>query len=231
MFRYGIDAPFWVFFNLIFGGIVIVSNLVAGTSPGKWYFVFWGGLLFLIGLFMLYYSGVSKLKHRDRILQAAGVKPGSHLLDVGTGRGLLAIEAAKMGASTVAVDVWSKRDLGGNGREAFNRNAAAELVASKIRVFEADVRKMSFQKQTFDSVVSNFVIHNLSKNRDVAVKEMWRVLKPGGVLVISDIRGMKEYKGYLENFGNAQIETKGPYFDTFPFARMLVATKRNGSGS
>lgn len=226
MLRYGIDAPFWVFFNLIGGGAFALMNLFWNPSPGKGALVFWGVCVFLVGAFMLFYSTVTKFKHRDRILQAAGVKTGKHVLDVGTGKGLLAIQAAKWGASVVAIDKWSRADLSGNGRKAFLKNAAEEGVQNKVKLFDGDARKLPFQKDVYDAVVSNFVIHNLTKDRETAVKEMWRVLKPGGLLVISDIRGIPEYKKYLEKLGYADLSLKGPFLDTFPFARMLIARKK-----
>jgi arsenite methyltransferase len=86
------------------------------------------------------------------------------------------------------------------------------------------VRELPFEKEKFDFVVSNFVIHNINsaEGRAQAVHEMWRVLKPNGRLVISDISKMSEYTQILTRLTN-HIETN---YRTFPFSKVVVAHKK-----
>ncbi|GIM46655.1 type 11 methyltransferase [Collibacillus ludicampi] len=222
-FRYGIDAPFWVIFLIVLGaGGFIVSMTGLPQSIGGLVF----GLYMLVtGLWMFLYSTVIKIMHRHVILNLAQAHAGDKVLDVGTGRGLLAIAAANMGCKVTAIDKWSQWDLAGNGRDALLKNARDEGVPH-IEVVDGDVQELPFADECFDVVVSNFVIHNIKSagGRARAIQEMWRVLRPNGHLVISDISRTQEYVQILS--GLTDHITTERFFYTFPFSRVVVAQKR-----
>jgi arsenite methyltransferase len=221
--RYGIDAPFWVGFSCILGlGFIIVSSFGLPQSLGGLII----GVIFLLqGLWMFLYSTIIKIRHRNVILDLAKIKSGDKVLDVGTGRGLLAIAAAARGCNVTAIDKWSDWDLSGNGRKAFEENRKMEGVPP-IELLDGDVTELPFNDQIFHAVVSNFVIHNIKKKeeRKKAVEEMWRVLKKDGVLTISDIAKTYEYVEILKNF-SSEIEIRSIYY-TYPFSKIVVAQKK-----
>jgi ubiquinone/menaquinone biosynthesis C-methylase UbiE len=74
-------------------------------------------------------------------------------------------------------------------------NVEREGVADRVEIRTADMRAMPFADATFDVVVSRAVIHNVYSKGDraQAVQEIARVLKPGGVALIDDIRHHNEY--------------------------------------
>ena len=118
------------------------------------------------------------------------------VLDVGCGSGLLLNGAAMQLTSGKAtgVDLWSPHSGGGN-LELLWKNAKAEGVVDKIEFKEADARKMPFEDATFDVVLSSGALHHISHSFDDherAVREMVRVLKPGGKIVLWDITHMIE---------------------------------------
>lgn len=221
--RYGIDAPFWVTFLIIVGLVFTLAN-VLGTVTNV-YGLSYGLICLVTGLWMFVYSTMIKIVHRDVILNLAHAKPDDELLDVGTGRGLLAISAAQRGCKVTAIDTWSKWDLGGNGKAKLETNIAAEGV-SDIDITDADARELPFSDGSFHLVVSNFVIHNIKsvEGRKRAIYEMWRVLRPDGRVVISDFSKTNEYIQLLNSVFE-QVETRR-FFYTFLFSRVIVAQKK-----
>ena len=132
------------------------------------------------------------------------------VLDVGCGRGLLLIGAAKRlktGKAT-GVDIWQSEVLSGNNPDAALRNAKAEGVGNRVKIESADARKLPFGASSFDVVVSSLAIHNISSSpeRAKALREIARVLKPGGRVAIFDIFHTSEYAKVLQQLGLADVK-------------------------
>ena len=110
----------------------------------------------LMGLWMLWNSRIGKVRRRERLLQRIAWTGRERVLDVGCGRGLMLIGAAKRlntGKAT-GIDIWQSEDLSGNRPEAAMENARREGVADRIEVQTAEMRQMPFPANTFDVVVS-----------------------------------------------------------------------------
>ncbi|MCY0895632.1 MAG: transposase [Alicyclobacillaceae bacterium] len=95
----------------------------------------------------------------------------------------------------------------------------------QIDIVDGDARTLPFPDGSFDVVVSNFVVHNIKNpsERAKAIYEMWRVLRPDGRLVISDIIRTSEYVRILDMLTD-NVETIRLFY-TFPFSRVIVAHK------
>ena len=143
-----------------------------------------GVSLLAAGLLMLLYVKVGKFRHRDRMLALVTWKGDEQVLDIGTGRGLLLIGAAKRLTSgrAVGIDIWNASDLSGNSEERTTQNVVLEGVAEKIELRSEDAREMHFTDASFDVVVSNLCLHNIGTKRgngagvprDYAGFEAWR---------------------------------------------------------
>jgi arsenite methyltransferase len=87
-----------------------------------------GAIVLLEAVLMVVYSRYGKFRHRDLMLQRVKWRGDEAVLDVGTGRGLMMIGAAKKltTGKSVGIDIWSSKDLSGNSMQATLRNAAIE---------------------------------------------------------------------------------------------------------
>jgi arsenite methyltransferase len=236
---YGLDAPGFQR-SALYGGVVVVvvgrklieygvMNSVAWTE-GVGSAMLWIGVgFFLTGCVMFWGSRVGKLHLRDRILSSIAWRGDEQVLDVGCGHGLMLLGAAKRLASghAVGVDIWSQTDQKNNSAEATMENARREEVAERVELKNVDARELPFPEGSFDVIISSFAIHNISdvKDREAAVREMARVLKPGGQLALADIRHTRQYEKILRSLGWQQMQRWFPSFLFVTPTRVLRATK------
>jgi SAM-dependent methyltransferase len=181
------------------------------------------------GGFMIWSSRVAKLALRDRLLDSLQLKGDEKILDVGCGRGLMLIGAAKRlkSGKATGIDVWSTEDLSGNSAEACKENAKIEGVNDRVRIETGDARRMVYPAGNYDVVVSTLALHNLpsGEDREQAIKEIWRVLKPGGKLLIYDILFPGEYAKVLRSLGASDVTMSGLAWLWCVPSRSVVAKK------
>jgi len=118
---------------------------------------------------------------RDQIISRAQPTQGDRVLDVGAGTGLLALAVAPSVAHVIAVDsspaVCRLLEAEARDREVGN-----------IEVVVADARKLPLPDSSIDLVLSNYCLHHISDvDKQVALREFARVMRPGGRLVLGDM--------------------------------------------
>jgi len=121
---------------------------------------------------------------RDRrardALTMLGVKPGWRVADIGCGNGILACEAALMGAEVDAVDI-SPAMLTLAELHASSRKAA-------IRAQSAGLLSFAYRPNSYDLIVSEFTLHHLPDFwKAVAMSRIYAALKPGANFYLRDI--------------------------------------------
>ena len=162
-----------------------------------------------MGCFMLYGSKVMKLEDGEKLLDLVQWSGSELVLDVGCGRGLMLVGAAKRLTSgkAIGIDLWQQQDQANNSSDAALLNAEVEGVIERIEIKTADMRQLPFPDDSFDTVVSSWAVHNLESetDREKALDEIIRVLKPNGIVVLSDIVYQLEYAKYFELRGMTNI--------------------------
>ncbi len=219
---YGIDAPPEVRRLLLVGLVYSPLQIIMGWYLLKSGYHLCGRILIGFSIFsivttvptafyMLYSSLVRKFKIRDQIINSLNLIGNETILDVGCGRGLLLLGAAKKLTTGKAhgVDIWNQQDLSANSPKAVLANAAREHVTERIEVITADVTNLPFPDNTYDAVISMTTLHNIPtpEGREQALKEILRVLKPGGQFRIFDILKCREYLRILETLDIKNIQT------------------------
>jgi SAM-dependent methyltransferase len=208
--NYGIDAPNIVLTFLVIG--------LSGVVLSLWLRFLWipASIFLLECLVMVWGSRVGKFHARDKLLISISWQGNEKVLDVGCGHGLMLIGAAKRlrDGKATGIDLWQKEDQAGNSREATMLNVRLENVADRVELVDGDARKLPFSENAFDVVVSSWALHNIydRAQRDAAVREIVRVLKPGGRVVIVDIRHTAEYAEIYRQGQMSEVRRTGPNF-------------------
>ena len=118
------------------------------------------------------------------IVEMAKIKPGDKVLDVGCGTGDLTLTAKKYaGASGSAYGI----DASPEGIDLARKKAKRSGFET---VFEVGlIEKIAYPDATFDIVISRLVIHHLPDDlKCQGFKEIFRVLKPGGLFLLADFK-------------------------------------------
>jgi len=110
------------------------------------------------------------------LVRFAGIREGDRVLDVACGTGVVALTAARRGARVSGLDLTP--ELIAHARE----NAA--LMELEAQFVEGDAESLPFADGSFDVVVSQFG-HMFAPRPEVVVREMLRVLRPGGTIAFS----------------------------------------------
>jgi 2-polyprenyl-3-methyl-5-hydroxy-6-metoxy-1,4-benzoquinol methylase len=113
-------------------------------------------------------------------LKTLGVQRGWRIADIGCGNGVLATEAALMGAEVDAIDI-SPAML-----------ALAEIYArdrkAPVRTQSAGLLSFAYRPESYDLIVSEFTLHHLPDFwKAVAMSRIYRALKPGATFYLRDI--------------------------------------------
>lgn len=234
--RYGVDAP-GALLGQIAGGLT-GSLIGAGLLAVGWWV---GWVVLACGLFGFASAAIylhTTLRGKFTVwageLRRLELSGGERALDLGCGRGMVLIQVAALlpdGRAT-GIDLWRGKDQSGNTGEVTRRNAELEGVSGRVGLVTADMRSLPFEDGSFDLVVSSLAVHNIPDpdGRAQAVTEAYRVLAPGGRLLLADFQHAPDYAATLRTLSAGEPAVRdlgwrfwygGPWFGT----RMVTVRK------
>lgn len=140
-----------------------------------------------------------------RVVALAQVEPGQAVLDVGTGTGVLIpqlLRAVGPSGRIVAVDLSSK----------MIEAAQQKDFPPRVTLLQADVHHLPLPDADFDRVICNAAFPHF-EDRARSLQEMIRVLRPGGLLVISHPIGREAVNARHRKAGGPVGEDRVPAAD------------------
>jgi ubiquinone/menaquinone biosynthesis C-methylase UbiE len=114
---------------------------------------------------------------RDAVLAAAGTRQGDRAADLGAGTGFLTEGLMQRGAGVVAVD---------QSPPMLEALKAKFPSAANVDCRVGEAERLPIESGTMDQAVANMYLHHVEHPSE-AIREMVRILKPGGRLVITDL--------------------------------------------
>jgi ubiquinone/menaquinone biosynthesis C-methylase UbiE len=124
---------------------------------------------------------IRERRFKDRLLEQAAIAPGQRVLDLGCGTGTLAIWAAERSPGAELVGLDGDEEVLDRAR----RKAAEAGVA--VRFDRGLSYDLPYGDDSFDRVVSSLFFHHLKPDaKRRTVREVARVLRPGGELHVAD---------------------------------------------
>lgn len=151
--------------------------------------------------------GVHRIWKRFTLSQT-GLKTGQKVLDLAGGTGDLAMKMATMVGSSGQVVL---SDINGSmlrrGRERLTDNG----IAGNIEYVQANAECLPFPDNTFDCITIAFGLRNVT-DKDKALRSMYRVLKPGGRLLVLE-------------FSKPVIPGLAPVYDAYSFKLLPLMGK------
>ncbi|MBD3673041.1 MAG: class I SAM-dependent methyltransferase [Planctomycetaceae bacterium] len=148
------------------------------------------------------------------------LRDDAQILDVGTGTALIPIEFCRQSpiGNLVAIDLAAE----------MLKRAAANLetagMTERVQLKKCDAKRLPFQEQSFAAVMSNSIIHHIPEPIE-SLREMVRVLKPGGLLFVRDLmrpESVKDLETIVEQQASEETEYSRQLFRQSLHAALTV---------
>ena len=177
-------GPEWMN-GLAVGGLVAVSAAIAiQVALPNWWPAAFLGLLFAAACFVGNFIMRSFRSGDHIVLPMVNLLRGDQdvVLDAGCGAGRTTIALSRVlgNGRVVAVDRFDADYIDNGGRDLLERNLRVAGLTERVRIETSNLTALPFDEESFDSAVSTNVYDHLGQYKEQALREVFRVLKPGG---------------------------------------------------
>lgn len=147
--------------------------------------------------------------NRTEFLELLSPLPRERILDVGAGRGIVAgLVWSRAGGEVCAVEPdWKKV-------------AKMQKIRPQLKSYVATAESLPFRDSCFDKVYSTVALHHFANNRK-AIQEIARVLKPGGLLLIVEIKPRSAQGRLLRFFENGIMRSHLKFLEMNQLAQIV----------
>jgi len=108
------------------------------------------------------------------------------ILEAGCGSGRTTVELGRVSKNRqiIALDLFDSNSEDISSRDLLEKNLKTAGISNRVRIVQGDVTHLEFQDSTFHTAVSTLLLNNLGKAKLTGLKEIFRVLKPGGKFLV-----------------------------------------------
>jgi SAM-dependent methyltransferase len=193
--HYGFDLPSAALALAITAVTLVALTAVVAISVDGWWWLFPLAYALAIALCcasLVYTTRRGRFAVWHRMLEGMRLTGRERIVDLGCGRGAVLIMAARKVPQGHAIGVDRENRL-----RQTEGNAAVEQV--KVDLLPADLENLPIDSGTIDLVVSSLALHHLGEEatRAKVIAEAVRILRPGGRMVIADLRHVPAYAAQL----------------------------------
>ena len=140
---------------------------------------------------------------REELISQANVQPGQHILDVGCGTGTFVVLLKRQYASAQVVG------LDPDPKALRRAKSKVRRAAVSVQLDEGFADELPYKESSFDRVFSSFMFHHLEgEEREKSLKEVFRVLKPGGSFHLLDFVADHAAHGFLASIIHSHSHLK-----------------------
>jgi SAM-dependent methyltransferase len=141
---------------------------------------------------------------------------GDHLLDIGCGDGSFTIPLSENYRKVTGIDVQ---------QEFLNVFQQATRTSNKFEIINMSAEAMKFNTNSFDTIITIETIEHIP-DLEKAAAEFYRVLKPGGELIITCPNRLFPFENHGMRIGKKEFHTRIPLLPYFPFLHDRLSLAR-----